>query len=157
MRSINNFSRRAWSRSHATRNGPEREGVEVKGSMTVQSSKDECDINVIVKRFGVTGMLPIVPMPPSAAEFSEVFDFQSAMNVVAEATQSFGALDANVRKRFNNDPHDYVQFCLERDKKGALVNLVEMRKMGLAVPEKEIAPVPPPLKVEVVNPVPAVK
>ena len=34
-------------------------------SLAQQHMKDECDINVIVERFGVTGQLPGAPLEPS--------------------------------------------------------------------------------------------
>lgn len=97
--------------------------------VTIQSAKDEADINLIVKRFGVTGQLPQVAAPPTYMEYAEVFDFQSAMNVVVAAQRSFEGLDAKVRKRFSNDPAEFVKFCEDP------ANLPEMRKMGLAIPE----------------------
>jgi len=98
-------------------------------SKAIQSSKDECDINTIVRRFGVTGVLPTVQVPPSYQQFGEVFDFQSAMNLVLEAQQSFAGMNADVRMRFANDPGRFVDFCQDP------ANTEEMRKMGLLVPE----------------------
>lgn len=115
-------------------------------SLAVQSQKEEADINTIVRRFGVTGMLPQVAMPPTFGDFSGIFDFMSAQNMLVAADRSFKALPADVRKRFGNDPQEFVKFCSD-DK-----NLDEMRKMGLAVPKVEPV-VPAPMRVEVVNPV----
>lgn len=123
-------------------------------SPTVQSARNEADINVLVRRFGVTGLIAQVERPPPLTEFADVFDFQSSMNLIRRAQESFAGMSAITRKRFNNDPADFVNFCDERDDKGELVNLEEMRKMGLAVPKKVPPPVPPPMKVEIVNPVP---
>lgn len=128
--------------------------IEGRVSKTIQSAKDETDINIIVKRFGVTGQLPQVSMPPSPAEFRDVFDFQSAMNVIVAARQSFEALPAEVRARFGNSPEAFLQFCDRRGDDGKLTNLVEMRKMGLVLPEAEIVP-ERVVKVEVVSPTPA--
>lgn len=100
-------------------------------SKTVQSSKEECDINVIVKRFGITGQLPQGVVPPSYAIFEDVFDYQTAMNSLVEAQNAFMQMPASVRSRFGNDPHEFVAFCSDPK------NLDEMRKMGLAVPVKD--------------------
>lgn len=123
-------------------------------SMAIQSAKDECDINVLVKRFGITGSISGVQRPPPLTEFGEIFDFQSAMDTVNAAMRSFNALDADTRYRFRNDPALFVKFCSEVNEKGELTNLAEMRKMGLAVPEVPVV-VPPPVRVEVINPAPA--
>jgi hypothetical protein len=109
-----------------------------------QSFKDECDINTIVKRFGVGYDMPEGVRPPTFADFEEVFDFQSAMNAVVEADRSFMALDADTRARFNNEPARFVAFCSDSK------NLDEMRSLGLAVPAKEVEPPPPPIAVRVV-------
>jgi len=124
--------------------------LEPKHGKTVQSSKDEADINTIVERFGVTGQLPQNVRTPLSGDFTEAVDFRTALDAVIEAQRSFDAMPAGVRKRFGNDPAEFVDFSTARDDKGVLVNLVEMRKLGLAVPE-EVVIVPPPVRVEVVN------
>lgn len=104
-------------------------------SLAVQSEKDDADINVIVKRFGITGHLPQGMVPPSFQDFTEVFDFRSAIEAVREAEGKFMQLPADVRSRFRNDPQEFVAFCSELTPDGsALKNLEEMRKLGLAVP-----------------------
>lgn len=138
VRSANNYDMSLATQSYATRN--------VDPSLTKQSDHDDSDINVIVRRFGLTGALPSVPVPPSYQEFDSVFDFQSAANLVRAATESFNALDAEVRTRFGNDPHRFVDFC--QDEK----NLPEMRKMGLAIPEPPAIIPPEPTRVTIVNP-----
>lgn len=109
-------------------------------SRTVQSGKDDADINNIVAKFMKTGVLPGSIIPPTYDAFMDVFDFQSAMNATLFARQEFMKLDAKVRQRFGNDPQQFVEFCSDRS------NLDEMRKLGLAVPKvdppKEVA-VPP--------------
>lgn len=101
-----------------------------KGKSRVQQHmKDEADINTIVRRFGVTGQLPVNVKVPSYETFDDVFDFRSAMDAVVEAERSFAAMPWDVRKRFANDPQQFVEFCSDER------NLPEMRKLGLAVPE----------------------
>lgn len=96
-------------------------------SLTKQSFKEECDINVLVERFLVHGADPRDIRVPQYADFSEVTDYHTACNVIAKANESFDALDAKVRERFHNDPQEFLDFCAVED------NLPEMRKMGLAV------------------------
>lgn len=100
-------------------------------SKTQQHGKQEADINTIVDRFLKTGLLPNVPVPPTYQNFGEVFDFQSAMNTIKAATDSFMALPANIRARFDNNPAKfvgYVDHCLETG------DLDPLREMGLALP-----------------------
>lgn len=119
-------------------------------SMADQSFKDECDINGLMKRFGITGQILGVEKPPALEEFGEIFDFRSAMDTINAANRAFMTLDAETRARFLNDPQRYVEFCSARDDKGELVNYDEMLKMGLANPKPVIVD-PPPVRVEVIN------
>lgn len=123
-------------------------------SMADQSFREECDINTLVKRFGITGNMNGAVLPPPIEEFGEIFDFQSAMNLINAADRAFMSLDADVRARFNNDPARYVSFCSERDDDGNLRNIEEMRRLGLALPAAEPPKEPAPVRVQVVNPTP---
>lgn len=146
VRNPYNYDRNAVSVKTGTNTGTE--------TPTIQSAKDEADINVMVRRFKITGVIAGVTMPPALTEFADVFDYQSSMNIIRRAQESFNGMSAETRAEFNNDPARFVRFCGDKDSKGQLKNIVRMREMGLAVPEKAPVPVPPPLKVEVVNPVP---
>lgn len=110
--------------------------------MTQQSFKEECDINTIVRRFGLTGHVPQGVRAPTYGMFDGVNDFHTAANAIAKARESFDAMPADVRRRFENDPGRFVEFCSDPK------NLAEMRKMGLAVPEK-VVETPPASKSEV--------
>lgn len=115
-------------------------------SLAIQSAAEEADINTIVRRFGLTGQLPSDVRAPQYGDFTEVTDYQTAMNAVLEAEASFMAMPADVRSRFENDPGRFVDFCSNPD------NRDEMKKLGLLVPEK----VPPaPVEVRVVVDPPA--
>ena len=105
-------------------------------SLAVQSERDECDINTIVRRFGLTGVLPSGVRQLTYGDFVGVSDYQSALAVIESADESFYAMPADVRARFGNDPAQFVDFCSDP------ANLSEMRKLGLAVPETP-EPLPP--------------
>lgn len=98
-------------------------------SRTVQSQAEEADINTIVRRFGVTGVMPQGLRPPTYQDFEGIFDFQTAQNAVIAAEKAFMAVPADIRARFGNDPARFVEFCSD------IKNIEEMRKLGLAVPE----------------------
>lgn len=114
---------------------------------TLQSQKDDSDINVIMKRFGATGLLPTNIRVPLKSDFGNM-DFMTAMNAIVQAKRSFDALDADTRYRFHNDPQKFIDFC--QDPK----NLAEMRKMGLAVPEKKVVPAEPIRVIMAAAPIP---
>lgn len=98
-------------------------------SLAVQDARDEVDINTIVRRFGLTGKLPEDVPAPSYGDFVGITSYHDAMNAVAKAHESFDAMPADVRSRFQNDPGQFVEFCSDP------ANVDEMRKLGLVVPE----------------------
>lgn len=113
-------------------------------SRAQQHFRDECDINVLVDRFQRTGMPP-PPQAPDLAVFDDVFDFQTAMDAVVSARESFQTLSATVRARFHNDPGEFLNFVHDAD------NRDEAIKLGLLTPIPD--PVAPePQRVVVVNP-----
>lgn len=115
-----------------------------------QSHKDESDINRIVKRYGLMAMSQGVPLPPSKLEFATSMTFHEVMQKVRDGQESFMRLAPAVRNRFGGDPAAFVEWCDERDEEGNRVNLVEMRRLGIAMPEP-VKVESQPVKVEVVN------
>lgn len=97
---------------------------------TQQQFKEESDINVLVRRFKLTGEMPQGVRMPTYADFGEVYDFHSAANAIAEANEAFSQMPAAIRDKFNNDPARFVAFCSNEE------NRTEAEKMGL-VPAKE--------------------
>jgi phage internal scaffolding protein len=78
-------------------------------SMSVQSSKDECDINKIMAKYRKTGVLPhLNPAQPQYVDTTVMVDYQSALQTVADAQEAFMALPAAVRRHYNNDPAAFL-------------------------------------------------
>lgn len=128
-------------------------GTAVEGeSMAQQSFKEECDINVILRRFAVTGEMPDNVRVPQYGDFEESFDFMSAMNVIRDAQEAFAAMPSDVRDRFANDPARFVDFVNHEG------NYEEAVKMGIAI-KRPVSdppnPSPAPAATEPVNPAPA--
>lgn len=103
-----------------------------------QQFLEECDINTIVRRFGVTGELPHVTRQPLEGDFTTVTDYHSAMNLIVQADMSFMELPAEVRTRFENDPGRFVAFCSDP------ANREEAKKLGI-VQGGASPPQPPPI------------
>lgn len=99
---------------------------------TVQEFKDECDINVIMERFGRTGEVPGDFRAPVSGDFTGISDFHTAMNMVRQAQESFDSLPAQLRQRFNHDPQSLMQFLEDGS------NLDEARKLGLVAMPVEV-------------------
>jgi phage internal scaffolding protein len=90
-----------------------------------QHHKDECDINVILERFGKTGQVPVNAISGTYGDFSGVHDYHTAMNALIAAESEFAALPAQLRNKFANDPANLVQFLDNPD------NRAEAEKLGL--------------------------
>jgi len=90
-----------------------------------QHHRDECDINVILERFGKTGQVPVNAISGTYGDFSGVHDYHTAMNALIAAESEFAALPAQLRNKFANDPANLVQFLDNPD------NRVEAEKLGL--------------------------
>jgi len=96
-----------------------------KPSLAKQSFRDECDINNILRQFNVTGELPVGSVQPQYGDFSGITDYQSALNAVMAAQDSFLELPAKVRARFDNDPAVFLDFVSDE------ANRDEMKALGL--------------------------
>jgi phage internal scaffolding protein len=96
-----------------------------KPSLTKQSFRDECDINNILFKFNVTGQLPVGSVQPQYGDFSGITDYQSALNAVMAAQDSFLALPAKLRAKFGNDAAAFVEFASDE------ANKDEMKALGL--------------------------
>ena len=111
-------------------------------SLTQQNEAASADINAIMKKYQETGQLPdLIKIEPIYGEFADLPTYQESMNIILHAQDQFNNLSATARKRFGNDPKNFLAFC--NDEK----NLPEMIKLGLA---EEVLPEEPVL-VNVVN------
>lgn len=110
-------------------------------SRTHQSFKDEQDVNLILKKYTKTGILPQSSGKIGEyGDFSDPVDYQAALNVGARAREQFEALPAKARKRFNNDPREFLEFMTDKE------NANEAVKLGLATKkpeEKKVEKLPP--------------
>lgn len=98
-------------------------------SLAQQHMAEETDINFIVKRYTQTGELPNRAMPPLRGDFEGITSYQDALDLMVAARESFQAMPAEVRSRFDNDPAQFVDFCSNE------ANRDDLRKWGLYSPE----------------------
>lgn len=107
---------------------------------TRQEQAQDADINVIVKRYGLTGQLPVVrPKIPLEADFREAgeFDLGAALRFVRAADAAFMAYPADIRARFENDPAKFVAFVENP------ANKDECIRLGILSKPVDVAPVSP--------------
>lgn len=97
-------------------------------SLTRQSEALDCDINEIVRRFGLTGQLPDNFVPPQYGDFTDIGDYRAALQAVRDAGESFMEMPAELRARFQNDPANLIDFLADE------ANRSEAEKLGLVNP-----------------------
>lgn len=109
----------------------------IKGkSLTKQSFAESCDINHILAKYEKTGVLEYArDNQGSYADVSQMGDFREACEVVLQARELFDAMPAKLRKRFNNDPGDFLDFMDDPSNKDEIValGLAELRQASNSV------------------------
>jgi len=103
-----------------------------------QHHKDECDINVILERFGKTGQLPVNAISGTYGDFSGVHDYHTALNTLIAAESEFESLPATIRKQFANEPANLIEFLNDPKNKDKAIEL------GLVNPISSMANETPP-------------
>lgn len=123
-------------------------------SLTKQSEKDNCDINLIVKRHASTGHVShINPEAPKFGDFTGATDLKNAIEQVALANARFAELPVEVRRAAENNPHQLLAM-LETDD-----GQLELEEAGLVLTEAPETPIeleqqpePPPTTKKNVDP-----
>lgn len=119
-------------------------------SRTKQQFAGEANINTIMAKYQKTGVLPEGRSQNTHGDFIGLPEYQDAMQIVIDAQETFDRLPSSIRKRFNNDPGQFLDFT--QDEK----NIPEMRSLGLMAPEEPkqapVEPEPPKADKEPVEP-----
>lgn len=99
----------------------EKEGIIFKEpTMTIQSEKDNCDINVIMNRYATCG----TPLPcrtdsvqPVYADVSELGDYMENFQRCKQAEEMFNNLPSALRKELDNNPANLLPFIQDEKNK----------------------------------------
>jgi len=103
-------------------------------SLTKQSMRDECDINKIMAKFQKTGAITHYNRHSGEYGFASALDFRDSLDLVKKGQDIFNDLPSSIRKRFANDPAEFLEFAQNDE------NKEEMVKIGLtASPEPKSA------------------
>lgn len=88
--------------------------------MTIQSEKDNCDINVIMNRYATCG----TPLPcrtdgvqPVYADVSELGDYMENFQRCKQAEEMFNNLPSALRKELDNNPANLLPFIQDEKNK----------------------------------------
>lgn len=106
--------------------GPRVQSAPKGRSRTKQSFAEESEINNILARYVKTGTVDHLAQFGAHYGFASSVNFHEAMNIVTRADQMFGALPAEIRKRFVGDPAQFLEFVQNPE------NQEEMITLGLA-------------------------
>lgn len=114
------------NRVYRTAYGPRlRVGFKTEGvSLTKQSERDFCDINHIIARHRKTGLLDHVnTMSAMYGDFTNIPDYQEALQVVQTANDLFNGLPSEIRSQFGNDPKVFLDFVSDEANRDACIKL----------------------------------
>lgn len=95
-------------------------------SLTKQSFKNECDINLILAKFQKTGAITHLQNNQPQYGFASAEDFHESLSIVATAQTMFAELPSSIRTKMHNDPAEFLAFVQDP------ANAAELVEMGLA-------------------------
>lgn len=98
--------------------------------MTQKEFAHQTDINRLMSRYARTGTLPMNPNRGMFADVSGIGSYQESLDFVKQANKDFERLDYNIRRKFNNNPQELIDFLKDEN------NINEARKLGLVEPER---------------------
>ncbi len=76
-----------------------------------QSFKKDCDVNTVIARFKKTGQITHLAKSAGVyADVSTITDLSSAIEQVQKASEAFDTLPADLRKKLNNDPVEFLRY-----------------------------------------------
>ncbi|MBT6757513.1 MAG: hypothetical protein HOA84_04205 [Candidatus Jacksonbacteria bacterium] len=99
---------------------------------TQQHQKDECDINLIIKRHTPEQIALMATQNEGQYGDATSVDYHAAQNIIANANTMFNDLPSEIRNQFDNDPAIFLDFTSNEE------NYAEMRKMGIMSPSPQL-------------------
>lgn len=93
--------------------------------LTEQAHKKVTDMNYILRDYAKTGLMKHVKKHQGTYDDISLTDFQDAMFKVTTAQNMFNDLPASLKKRFGNDPGEFLTFVQDKN------NVDEMHRLGL--------------------------
>lgn len=117
----------------------EKQGIIFKEpTMTIQSEKDNCDINVIMNRYATCG----TPLPyradgvePVYADVSELGDYMENYQRCKQAEEMFNSLPSALRKELDNNPANLLPFIQDEKNKERCYEYGLLNKPVVEVPQ----------------------
>jgi len=99
-------------------------------SMTQQQFKDDCDVNLILKKIMKGENVQFNQRKGTYGDFSASPSYEQAMQTVIDANDTFMSLPSNIRTKFQNNPQNLLDYLNDKE------NLEDSYKLGLRVKPK---------------------
>lgn len=133
----------------------EKEGINFKEpTMTIQSEKDNCDINVIMNRYATCG----TPLPyrtdgvqPVYADVSELGDYMENYQRCKQAEEMFNNLPSALRKELDNNPANLLPFIQDEKNKERCYEYGLLNKPVVEAPQTPVVAPSVPVSVPVAD------
>lgn len=113
-------------------------------SLTIQSGKEDADINAIAHRMGMMG---IMPDPLDLAFFqdaSNLPDLRAILDYSRDAEAAFMALPPNIRSRFHNSAAELWEFVLDENNREEAIRIGLIDKPAPEAKEEPAGGTPKP-------------
>lgn len=109
--------------------------IQTQESLAKQEFKEQVDIHNIIRKYKATGQITHLNRTPAKYGYATGRDFAEAMNIVVTAQESFQAMPAELRARFNNDPGAFLDFVDDPDNADKLADLGLITTPAQPLPE----------------------
>lgn len=116
-------------------------------SMTKQSFAGETDINTIMKRYQKTGVLDHVAK--HKGDYSDLVpagDYHDHMNTIIAADEAFASLPSSIRRQFDNDPSQFLEFVDNPANQQEMVDLGLLEHSQMTTEGASASPETPPVE-----------
>jgi hypothetical protein len=111
-------------------------------TLTQQQFAEDCDLNVLAIRFGLTGKpLPVEAIDPRYyGDMTDVPDLRTALDLVNDAKNKFMDLPSRIRTRFDNQPAKLWAFVNDPDNAEEAVRLGILARVPEPASQAETPP-----------------
>ncbi|AXL14558.1 internal scaffolding protein [Microviridae sp.] len=103
--------------------------------MTHQEFKEECNIYNLIKNHGYDYLQNLNQSVTAAqamyGDYTQINEYQTALNLVQKSNEMFMQIPSDIRKKFNNDAGQYLEFVSNPKNQDKLI------EYGLATHNKE--------------------
>lgn len=111
-------------------------------SKTRQEFKDSSDVNRIMSKYHMTGVLPVMAKEPLFGDFTNPLDYKDSLNLIRRADEQFQSMPSNLRKEFDNSPEKFLAFMESEEES----DIEKSYELGLRLrPEGPVEPTVEPI------------